>query len=194
MTPFPAFNGMCPIETTGIPQDHSITSVFFMVTQKCQCKKPNRLTSASWWFFPLECNFPILAKSLAKSLFPYPHLQLTRWSFRTSWRGGHGQAFQLIWTPVMTSRESRQEVHCNLWELQAHARFWGHVKRLLLRQLCWSQGSWEKGAYAKHFYCWANQPWLTADLQENERIKLSLKNALALQILLSCQHMLRLAP
>lgn len=127
-------------------------------------KDKRKLTSAHWWFFPLECNFLILAKSLAKSLFSYPHLQLTRWSFRISWRDGHSQAFQLIWTSVMHSKESWQEVDCNLWELRHVLRFWGHVKRRLLRQLCWSQGSWENGACVKHFYCWANQPWLTMQI------------------------------
>lgn len=39
---FPTFKGECPVETSGITGDHSITSsCIFKVTPKRQCKNPN---------------------------------------------------------------------------------------------------------------------------------------------------------
>ena len=74
-------------------------------------------------------------------------------------------------------------------------KFWGHVKGLLLRQFCWSQGSWERGPCVKHSYGWAIWPRLTIQIcrKMNEQ-RWTWKIHCACKALLSSQHKPRLAP
>lgn len=73
----------------------SFLYTFCKAIPEYQCKRPIRLVMASWWCFQLERTFLILAKTRARSLFPYTHSQLTRWIFRTSWRDG-------VWPGIST--------------------------------------------------------------------------------------------
>lgn len=98
---------------------------------------------------------------MAKSMFLYTHSLLTRWSCRTSWRGRHFNQYGLQW---WTQERAGRMCTATCGNHRHILRFWGHVEGLLLRQLCWNQGSWERGTCVKHFYCWANQPWLTMQI------------------------------
>lgn len=137
-----------------------------------------RLMPASWWFFQLESNFLILAKSMAKSLMPCTCSRLTRWSFRTSWRDGCTRP------GISTNAHSHGDLRgqlagSGLQPVGTSGTYWD--SEAMFRGCYWNSSAQVK-AWERRAFLLLSKSALTcyAGLQENEWIKLSLKKCTGL--------------
>lgn len=96
---------------------------------------------------------------------------------------------------MVDSRESWQNVHCDLWKSQAHTEILRPCRGAIIEAAVLKSGLLGERDMCKAFLLLGKSAvTYYANLQGNEWIQLSLKNALDLQMLPSCQHKLRLAP
>lgn len=121
-----------------------------------------RLTVGSWSFVQLESNTLFLSNHDKVSASFYPpseifHQKQALKSYEQVCTVKHFMLFRLYsWASLGGSGK-----YTTAYGDERHViKSLRPCSRLLWSQLCWSQVSWERRTCIKHFYCWANQPWL----------------------------------